>query len=1006
MGKVVLAILFAFSPAFSQITTLNLGTQGRNADFSNLSFTRPVTVGTSLPPTCQMGQLFFNSAAAAGSNLFGCTAPNTWTLQGGTSSGAVGSGGGTPGAGAALFTPSSLTFGAQTVGTTAPSQAIVFSNSGTGPISISSVSLSGANSLDFSTSNNCGSSVAVGASCTIAVSLTPSVAGTEAATLTVTDNTATSPHSLSLSGTGTAVASTSGATVTPADATTSAGAPLTLTANKAVTWSLAPGSIGSIAPNGTSVVYTPPSTLPVQNARAGCMVAPNDSVYNTRIDALPVHPSSSTWVTSLLNPIVFLPSWGLNVIDNTVAQTPMFFYYTTAQNGNFQIAAWPNRKREGGAFPVDGNNDHHMVSLNRQTCQFYETYQEGDPNAVCASCNASSGLKYSSTNYAQPGGGTTDAAGLPLSPLTVHLSEIKAGVINHAMRFTLCTGCIYAGTHLWPATGSNGSTNQSAPPMGARFRLKSSLVPSGVFSVNLTSGGSGYTTSPRVTFTGCQTAPSATAMITGGSVTSVVLNSAGSGCTSPTISFGGPGSGAAGTATVFSSTAQVFLNALARYGMIVADNGTSGQIEVDSNTNQDTTVTAAMSEIANAKLGAPYFEVVDESSLILSPSSSQVNPNNGYVTPVSYAAVTATDGSGNQTTVPIALQPVIVGVPYTTMAVQAGMSGYQLSAWVNGSSNQSVTWSLASGVGTVTPAGVYTPPATLTAQSSAVLTATAAADPNATTNVYLTVIPTGANPANSIRIDVGNPNGPYTDSGGNVWLPDTLGFETGPYAQLNEGYPSGLWGNIPDPVLYQSFNYTYGDDITYGPFIVPNGNYKIGFVLGRGSCSGTYVESTVYGNGLIWGPMLLESQGQIGSHFDLGKATNFVCRTPYTQFIPAKVTDNLLYATVRTVGGSGSHTSPILNALEILPDTTAPYLTIDTQQVTTVTANAVVQLYAVGWYMPSSVTWSVSGGGTIDQTGLYSAPATAPTSNQTITITATSTLNASVVASATLTLTP
>jgi hypothetical protein len=1008
-GKVIIAMLFALTPAFSQITTLNLGTQGRNADFSNLSFTRPVTVGTSLPATCQVGQLFFNSVAAAGSNLYGCTATNTWTLQsgGGSTGPSTGTGGGTTtGTGTALFTPSSVSFSAQTVGTTTPSQAIVFSNSGTGSIAISAITLSGANSLDFWTSNNCGSSLGVGASCTIAVSLTPSVVGAETATLTIADNTSNSPQTVSLSGTGTAVASTSGATITPASPSTTAGTPLTLTASKAVTWSLAAGSLGSIAANGTSVVYTPPSSIPVQNARGGCMITPNDSVYNTRIDSLPVHASSATWMGSFINTISFLPSWGLNVLDNTVPQTPMFFYYTTSENGNFQIAAWPNRKREGGAFPTDGNNDHHMVSVNHQTCQFYETYQEGNPNASCASCNANSGWKYPSTSYVQPTGGTTDAAGLPLEPLTVHLSEVKAGAINHAMRFTLCTGCIYSGSHLWPATASNGSNTPAAPPLGARFRLKSTLVPSGVFAVNLTSGGSGYTVSPNVTFTGCQTTPSVTAMITGGSVSSVVINNPGAGCVNPTATFGGPGSGAAATVQVFSPTAQVFLTALQKYGMILADIGTSGEIETDSNLNADAGVVSAMGELFSARLGASYFEVVDESSLMLSASSSQVNANNGYVTPAAHASIIATDGSGNQTTVPIVLQPVIVAVPYTTMTVQAGMTGYQLSSWVNGTSNQTVTWTRASGVGSVTSAGVYTPPASVTSQSSAVLTATSAADPNATANVYINVIPTGANPTNAIRIDVGNLQSSYTDVNGNIWMPDTIGFETGAYAQTNENYPDGLWGSITDPALYQTFNYTYGDDITYGPFIVPNGNYKIGFVFGRGSCSGTYVESTVYGNGLIWGPMWLESQGQIGAHFDLGKATNFECRDPYTEFIPAKVTNNVMYATIRTVGGSGSHTSPLLNALEILPDTTAPYLTIDTQEVTTVTAGSVIQLYAVGWYMGNSVTWSVSGGGTIDQTGLYTAPSTAPSSNQTVTVTATSTLNTSVTATTTLTFTP
>ncbi len=62
---------------------INLGTQGRNVDFSNAPSTRPVKTGTALPGTCATGDLFFNTSAPAGQNLFGCAAPNTWALAGG-----------------------------------------------------------------------------------------------------------------------------------------------------------------------------------------------------------------------------------------------------------------------------------------------------------------------------------------------------------------------------------------------------------------------------------------------------------------------------------------------------------------------------------------------------------------------------------------------------------------------------------------------------------------------------------------------------------------------------------------------------------------------------------------------------------------------------------------------------------------------------------------------------------------------------------------------------------
>jgi hypothetical protein len=56
-----------------------------------LPSTRPVQVGTTLPATCQVGQLFFKSNATAGSNLYGCTAANTWSVE---ANGSSSSGGG------------------------------------------------------------------------------------------------------------------------------------------------------------------------------------------------------------------------------------------------------------------------------------------------------------------------------------------------------------------------------------------------------------------------------------------------------------------------------------------------------------------------------------------------------------------------------------------------------------------------------------------------------------------------------------------------------------------------------------------------------------------------------------------------------------------------------------------------------------------------------------------------------------------------------------------------
>ncbi len=49
----------------------------------------PALPGTSIPPTCTVGDLFFKTNATAGQNEYGCTATNTWTLQSGSGSSAL-----------------------------------------------------------------------------------------------------------------------------------------------------------------------------------------------------------------------------------------------------------------------------------------------------------------------------------------------------------------------------------------------------------------------------------------------------------------------------------------------------------------------------------------------------------------------------------------------------------------------------------------------------------------------------------------------------------------------------------------------------------------------------------------------------------------------------------------------------------------------------------------------------------------------------------------------------
>ena len=86
-----LLLLTLGAPFLTAQTQINLRTQSTDVNFTLAPSTAPVKVGTTLPGTCLVGELFYDSDAPAGQNLFGCTATNTWTLEG---DGGGGGGGG------------------------------------------------------------------------------------------------------------------------------------------------------------------------------------------------------------------------------------------------------------------------------------------------------------------------------------------------------------------------------------------------------------------------------------------------------------------------------------------------------------------------------------------------------------------------------------------------------------------------------------------------------------------------------------------------------------------------------------------------------------------------------------------------------------------------------------------------------------------------------------------------------------------------------------------------
>jgi Cep192 domain 4/Beta-propeller repeat len=104
------------------------------------------------------------------------------------------------------LSPTSLTFASQSIGIPSSAQAVTLKNTGNASLSISGITITGADAGDYSQTNTCGASVASGASCSISVTFDPTAAGTRLASVSIADNAPGNPQTVSLSGTAVATA--------------------------------------------------------------------------------------------------------------------------------------------------------------------------------------------------------------------------------------------------------------------------------------------------------------------------------------------------------------------------------------------------------------------------------------------------------------------------------------------------------------------------------------------------------------------------------------------------------------------------------------------------------------------------------------------------------------------------------------------------------------------------------------------------------------------------------
>ncbi len=234
----------------------------------------------------------------------------------------------------------------------------------------------------------------------------------------------------------------------------------------------------------------------VNESLAGRQVFPISNWWNTDVTAAPVDARSAALISFIsgrtatnttavrrLHPDFGPPPYGFPyiVVAGDQARVAVTFtpYGSESDTGAPGLTGYPipDEARtqanyiEGGVPGGGSSGDRHVLVIDRDRWLLYETFATFW-NAPATRWQAGSGAVFDlARNDRRPDGWTSaDAAGLAIFPGLIRYDEVSSGAeIAHAFRVTTRA----TNGYVWPASHAAG-TNASAPPMGARLRLKAS----------------------------------------------------------------------------------------------------------------------------------------------------------------------------------------------------------------------------------------------------------------------------------------------------------------------------------------------------------------------------------------------------------------------------------------------------------------------------------------------------------------------------------------------------
>ena len=235
-----------------------------------------------------------------------------------------------------------------------------------------------------------------------------------------------------------------------------------------------PSTTGS----ATSLAATFKVSLGAGASLGGKQVFPADNPWNTPVDKADVDQNSAALIESIGLGTTLHPDFGAHwpkgpfgipyvVVKGSQKKVKVSFTYASeSDKGKYPIPK--NAPIEGGS---KAKGDRHVLVLDRDHWKLYELFN-AKRVAGTTRWKAGSGAIFDlRSNKLRPAGWTSaDAAGLPIFPGLVRYDEVKAGVITHALRFTVAET---RRAYVSPARHyASDNTSTDLPPMGMRVRLK------------------------------------------------------------------------------------------------------------------------------------------------------------------------------------------------------------------------------------------------------------------------------------------------------------------------------------------------------------------------------------------------------------------------------------------------------------------------------------------------------------------------------------------------------